>query len=153
MASTVFPAASAASKTRYVVELLSGTSWTVPAGCLYVNATLYGAGGGGGGSNGSSNPGSDGRGGQVVITNLATTPANSIAYAIGAGGSAQSAGGNTTFTGATTATGGALGAPSGHGGYTGGSGSNGEGAGNGAGGGGAAGGTGGSGKIALEYWI
>ena len=142
MASTVFPAAGAASKTRYVVTLLSGTSWTVPAGVTYVNARLYGAGGGG--QNGMEVRGGPG---QIVTTNVATTPANTVAYTIGAGGGNNTAGGNTTFTGATTASGGTNVNSNGN------NGPNGEGADNGgyAGGGGA--GTGGSGKIELEYWV
>jgi hypothetical protein len=47
MGISVFPAAGAASKTRYVETLTSGSSWTVPAGVTYVNATLVGGGGGG----------------------------------------------------------------------------------------------------------
>jgi len=102
MGVATFPAAAVA-KTRYVVTLLSGTSWTVPAGCLYVNAKLFGGGGGG---SGLGSTGGQPRGGQVVATNLATTPAASITYAIGAGGAVNAQGGSTTFTGATTAVGG-----------------------------------------------
>ena len=141
MASTVFPAPSAGSKTRYVVTLLSGTSWTVPAGCLYVNATLFGAGGGG-----QSGGVFRGGPGQVVTTNVATTPAASVSYAIGAGGGNNTAGGNTTFTGATTATGGTNVNTNGNNGPTG------QGADNGGYSGGGGAGTGGSGKIELEYW-
>ena len=135
MGSSVFPAASAASKTRYVVTLTSGTSWTVPAGCLYVNARLIGGGGGSGASGaaaqggsggnttftgattatggtggsgtsgqtttatrkgeagimpyipaGSGGPAALGYSGDDIETYLTTTPAASIAYAIGAGG-------------------------------------------------------------------
>ena len=100
MGISVIPAP-AAGKTPYVVTLLSGTSWTPPAGCLYVNATLIG----GGGSN-RSGTGSPPGGGQKIASSVATTPGVAISYAIGAGASTDAAGGNTTFTGATTANGG-----------------------------------------------
>ena len=102
------------SKTRYVVTLLSGTSWTVPTGCLYVNATLIGGGAGGGyAGNAAFTPLTSGFGGQKITSNITTTPGASIAYAIGAGGAGatsgayySTAGGTTTFTGATSAAGG-----------------------------------------------
>ena len=46
MGLSVFPAP-AAGKTAYRLTLLSGTSWTVPAGVTYVNVTLTGGGGAG----------------------------------------------------------------------------------------------------------
>ena len=108
MGSTVFPAASAASKTRYVTTLTSGTSYTVPAGVTYVNVKLFGGGGGSG--QGSGNPGQPGIGGRIISSTVVTIPGASIAYAIGAGGAlganVGATGGSTTFTGATTATGG-----------------------------------------------
>jgi hypothetical protein len=156
MASTVFPAIS---KTRYVTTLTSGTSYTVPAGVTYVNVTLIGGGGGGSGSGGTSPypTGVEGRGGQIVESNLATTPGASIAYAIGAGGTAAATsnsgggnGGTTTFTGATSATGG-NGASNNGGGV----GTAGQSANNGSGGGlqnnGSA--AGGAGAIYIEYWV
>lgn len=103
--------APAGSKTRYVETLTSGTSWTVPTGVEYVNATLVG-GGGSGASNNATAPSAPGYGGQIITTTVTTTPGASIAYTIGAGGAGASypgsgnAGGNTTFTGATTALGG-----------------------------------------------
>ena len=115
MGISVIPAPSAASKTRYTVTLLSGTSWTVPAGCLYVNATLVGGGGGGNGyGNNSDSAGWQGLGGQVVESTFITTPGASISYSIGAGGTGGASsqphnggtGGSTTMTGATTAAGG-----------------------------------------------
>jgi hypothetical protein len=157
MASTVFPAASAASKTRYVVNLLSGTSYTVPAGVTYINATLIGGGGSGATQDGitSGADGTFGQGGQIVTTNLATTPGASITYAIGAGGTGGaggdgSAGGSTTMTGCTTATGGRGGASPNGG--TPAAGSNGRGAANGGGNGPSSRGAGGSGMIEIEYW-
>ena len=149
MAISVIPAASAASKTRYVETLTSGTSYTVPASVTYVNATLIGGGGGGGGAS------VQGAGGAIIETNLTTTPGNSIAYAIGAGGGANSAGGSTTFTGVTTAVGGnpALSAATYNNGPIG---TIGLSAGNGGGpansSGGGSGLAGGDGMIILEYW-
>jgi len=77
MGSSIFPAPSS-SKTRYFSNLLSGTSWTVPAGVTYVNVTLIGGGGGSGSGIGTDFTGNNGN-----------------------------AGGTTTFTGATSAVGGA----------------------------------------------
>jgi hypothetical protein len=148
MGQSVFPAASAASKTRYVETLTSGTSWTVPAGVTYVNATLVGGGGGGGTSIRAFS-------GQVITTNVATTPGNTVAYAIGAGGYFTTKGGSTTFTGATTAIGGD---PGQNGNFydTGYAANPGIGAENGgragAIGGGGQGSYGGDGQIVLEYW-
>jgi hypothetical protein len=164
MGASTVPASDGAAKTRYVVNLTSGTSWTVPANVLYINATLRG--GGGSGSSGSLNGsqvvfGNLGSGGQVIATNLATSPGASIAYAIGAGGASVSgsnsgsSGGTTTFTGATSAVGGTGGGASssagnagtatlsaGNGGQFGGySGS------------GLASGAGGNGSIEIEYWV
>ena len=72
-----------AQKTSYRTSLLSGTSWTVPAGVTYINATLIGGGGGAGSSGGGA-----------------------------AAGNAGTAGGSTTMTGATTALGGTAGTAS-----------------------------------------
>jgi len=78
MAIAVFPAPVVTAKTAYRLSLLSGTSWTVPAGVTYVNVTLVGGGGGSPSSGGS-----------------------------GFAGNSGNAGGTTTFTGATSANGGA----------------------------------------------
>ena len=147
--------AQSAPATRRVETLTSGTSWTVPAGISYVNATLVGGGGGGMGtrnSGGVDGVGSNGTGGQVITTSLAVTSGASITYAIGAGGSggginaAGSSGGNTTFTGATSAAGGT----GGNAGAT----QNGINAGNfGVGSGTGTGNSGGSGQIILEYFL
>jgi hypothetical protein len=107
----------ASSKTRYVVTLTSGTSWTVPTGCTNINATLQGGGGAGNVTYGSSGTGGNQNGmpGQMITTNFNTTPGASITYAIGAGGIAGVSGsspvtpgngGTTTMTGATSAVGG-----------------------------------------------
>lgn len=139
--------------TRKVVTLTSGTSWTVPAKVTYVNAKLFGGGGAGNGNitSGSYYVSGDGASGQVIETTVTTTPGASIAYSIGAGGTANGgAGGSTTFTGATTAAGGN------GGGGAGAVGTAGEGANNYGVGGtayNAGGGNGGAGKITLEYWI
>ena len=105
MGSTVFPAP-AAGKTRYALTLTSGTSWTVPAGVTYVNVTLQGGGGGCG-----AQVATRGMPGQLVTSNVATTPGAAITYAIGGGGGKSTggkggSGGTTTFTGATSAGGG-----------------------------------------------
>jgi hypothetical protein len=152
MAITAYPVALAK---RTVVTLTSGTSWTVPAGVIYVNATLFGAGQAGGapalaGGVDYGQRGIVGNGGQVISTFVSTTPGASISYAIGAGGTASTAingasGGTTTFTGATSATGGsgvgAVGQSANNGGaagvFTGTP---------------VAGGNGGAGKIEIEYW-
>ena len=112
MGISVFPAPVAGSKTKFVTTLTSGTDYTVPAGVTYLNVTLVGGGGGGGSANTSN--GLAGSGGQIIMSNFATTPGASVAYAIGAGGtggvsgsnSPGGIGGTTTMTGATSATGG-----------------------------------------------
>lgn len=164
MAINTFPATSA-DKTRRVITLTSGTSWTVPAGVTFVNATLIGGGGGGGGSslsNSVAGAAVNGLGGAIVESTVVTTPGTNISYSIGAGGTGGSPsypwtggfGGSTTFTGATTAAGGGYGMNFGVGidGAVGTSylaNNNGGGA---AGGNSRTGGTGGSGCIILEYW-
>jgi len=164
MASTVFPAASAAAKTQFRTTLTSGTSYTVPANVTYLNVTLVGGGGGGGGGSYNANyvSGSEGLGGETISSTLSATAGNSIAYAIGGGGTAGAAGssgvpggdgGTTTFTGATSAGGGGGGITDSNTNRTGKTGKissfvNG-------GGGGAAnasGGAGGAGCIIVEYW-
>jgi hypothetical protein len=156
MASTVFPAPSAAGKTMYRTTLTSGTSYTVPTGVTYLNVTLVAGGGGGCNSIGTDRVGHPGLPGQVISSTLSATAGASITYAIGAGGAGGAeggasggTGGNTTFTGATTATGGN--------GAIFGSASTATAAGTTANNGGAgqnyfAAGTGGAGKIDIEYW-
>lgn len=149
MGQSVFPAPSAG-KTRYALTLTSGTSWTVPVGVTYINATLVGGGGAGGTgfeSGSATCSANRGTGGQVITTSLSTTPGASITYAIGAGG------GNTTMTGATTANAGNGGGGGNNGGSTG---TAGQGARNGGTGGsysGSGGGAGGAGVIFIEYWV
>ena len=157
-------------RTRYLVTLTSGTSYTVPTNVTYLNVTLRGGGGGGGAGMtlASGTPltyglGHDGFGGQVVSSTLAVSSGASISYAIGAGGAGDATGGSgggtggtTTFTGATSATGGLGGSHSGNAGKAG---TDYLTAGNGGSGGvssssGAqAGGAGGAGSIDVEYWL
>ena len=150
MASTVFPVASAG-KTSFRTMLTSGTSYTVPTGATYLNITTIG-GGGGGSAGGNSYNGIPGTGGVVAYSTLTATSGGSIAYAIGAGGVANSDGGTTTFTGATSAAGG-------KGGNTGGvtaigmlNAANNMGRG-GSGNGSITGGVGAAGSIIIEYWV
>ena len=157
MGSTVFPAASAASKTMFRTTLTSGTSYTVPANVTYLNVTLMGGGGGAGGTAGNGYGSKQGGAGELISSTLSATAGASIAYAIGAGGAGGSAngtgGGTTTFTGATSAAGGSGGSGgtggSGYAGKTGyatnGGGDNGDGS-------SSSGGAGGAGCIYVEYW-
>lgn len=149
--------AAASPKTRRVVTLLSGTSWTVPAGVEYVNATLIGGGGGGQGTlnvDGSAANARPGNGGSIVSSTVSTTPGSSITYAIGAGGvggdggttNNGGVGGDTTFTGATTAPGGSSSAGAGAAYLSAGNGGN-------SGFKGTAGASGGAGSIILEYFL
>ena len=50
MGISVFPAPSAASKTRFFKSLTSSSSFTVPTGVTYLNVTCIGGGGGAGGA-------------------------------------------------------------------------------------------------------
>jgi len=162
MASTVFPAASAAAKTQFRTTLTTGTSYTVPANVTYLNVTLVGGGGGGGYASSSTGVSAcNGYGGQVICSTLSATAGNTIAYAIGAGGTGGYgaaedgvAGGDTTFTGATTAGGGNGGTGAGRGNTNqkqtgifsmGGNGGPTK-------GGGEIGGNGAAGYITVEYW-
>jgi hypothetical protein len=64
MAISVFPVPIAASKTRYAVTLISGTSYTVPAGVTRLNVELFG----GGGSSGAAYSGTRSAGGTTTMT-------------------------------------------------------------------------------------
>ncbi len=92
--------------------LLSGTSYTTPAGCASIYVEAQGAGGGG---NINTYGGCGGGGGGMAARWFSITPATAYAYTIGAGGSAGAgggaAGGDTTFTaaGVTITGGGGLG--------------------------------------------
>lgn len=135
MGQSVFPAP-AAGKTRRITTLTSGTSYTVPANVTFLNVTLVGGGSGhGSSSTNQAHPG------QAISSTFSVTPGASITYAIGAGGSPNSAGGSTTMTGATTANGGSNTVG------TAGLGANNQGDTNGNGA------TGGAGSIEIEYWV
>lgn len=73
MGYSVFPAPIAGGKTSVKTSLTSGTSWTVPAGVTYVNATLYGGGGGGGQGTNNSGTGSGGSGGTTTFGALSAS--------------------------------------------------------------------------------
>jgi hypothetical protein len=167
MGISVFPAPSAASKTRFLATLTSGTSWTVPAGVTYVIATLFGGGGGGGAGGNNATPGSTG--GTTTFTGATSAvggvggPAQSrdTSYAgnaagansnLGGQGATRSDGGNSTgaaeigqrgmiiSTQVSTTPGSTISYSIGAGGNAGTSGD------------GSNGGAGGSGRIEIEYW-
>lgn len=73
----------------------SGTSWTCPIGVRSAEVTAIGGGGG------FPATGGGGGGGNCIRTYI-TSPATTYTYAIGAGGSSNTDGGNTTFTDGTT---------------------------------------------------
>jgi hypothetical protein len=112
--SVINPAPVSGGKTRKVATLNSGSSWTVPAGINYVNATLIGGGGGCGRSWNVAYISNQGGSGQIVQSTVNTTPGANINYSIGGGGNSASdsggsrggTGGTTTFTGASSALGG-----------------------------------------------
>lgn len=95
--------------------LLSGTSYTVPAGVTDMNVILVGGGGGSGTTDGNNQAHDRPMGGpgQIRHSTLSVTPGQTISYSIGGGGSgaggnstAGGAGGTTTMTGAVSASGG-----------------------------------------------
>ena len=88
MAASTFPSAS--NKTRYVVTLLSGTSWTVPAGVTYINVLRKGGDGGDGAISG----GVGGAGGDTTFTGLANATGG-VGASINFGGTAQQIYGKT----------------------------------------------------------
>jgi hypothetical protein len=94
MGISVFPAPSAASKTRYVETLTSGTTYTVPAGVNYLNVTTIGGGGNGSGIKRNSYAGSTGSDGGTTTFTGATSAAGGQAGPVGnAGGSTGPTGG------------------------------------------------------------
>lgn len=136
------------------VILTSGTSWTVPYTWNNSDNSVICIGGGAGGRSSSGDAGGGGGGARVKNTNVSLTPGGTVSYAIGAGGAAGVAGGDTTFNSSamvakggattTTATGGAGGSSASSTGttkYSGGSGGTGGSGQTGGGGGGAAGDT------------
>lgn len=162
MGVVVFPAPVAGGKIQKKITLTSGTSWTVPTGVTDINVLLVGGGGGSSASNGDGGANGPGSPGNAVWSTLTTTPAASISYTIGAGGTAAvnfpaaaaGAGGSTTFTGATTATGGNGGKKDGSGNTGSVSFANNGGPNNFAGSGMSTNGNvGGAGYIEIEYWV
>lgn len=95
-----------------LVQLTSGTTYTVEAGVYKLYVECFGAGGGGGKGFSVAISAGGGAGGYSAGW-LDVTPGQSITYAIGSGGAGAttagsgSAGGNTTFAGVFTANGGA----------------------------------------------
>ena len=92
-----------------VVFTASGT-WTVPAGVTEAKVILVGGGyGGGRGQDGTMEapglPGTDGEGGKVFYGDLNIVPGNTFTVTIGAGGTANSDPGDTTFGAYTSADG------------------------------------------------
>ncbi len=119
MGSSVFPTpVVAGAKTRYTTTLLSGSSYTVPAGVTLINVMRAGGHGGstisgfGPGEAGGAttftglqsapggNPGlsisgnTDGQSPRIIQDSLVVTPGASIAYSIGIGGFS---GGNAAY--------------------------------------------------------
>ena len=92
--STADPVWASASATVVFVRLTTGTSWTVPTG---VNAVYVEVIGGGGGGTISNSPGEGGLTARHFF--LASSLGTTVTYAIGAGGGAGNAGGNTVFAG------------------------------------------------------
>lgn len=103
--------------TNVVVILRAGTTWTVPFNWNKDSSVVICIGAGAGGGNNNSGPVGGGGGGARAITyNLDLTPGSTVPIGIGAGGSAGSSGGATSFNNglvfaqggstATTATGG-----------------------------------------------
>ena len=93
--STADPVWASASATVVFVRLTTGTSWTVPTGVNAVYVEVIGGGSGGGAGGGY--PGEGGLTARHFF--LASSLGTSVTYAIGAGGAAASAGGNTVFAG------------------------------------------------------
>lgn len=92
------------------IFLTSGTSWTVPTTWNNAVNTIEVIGGGGGGSGGATgNSGSSAQGGAgggggayTKITNATLTPGASVTIAVGSGGAASSAGGDTYICNSTS---------------------------------------------------
>ncbi len=79
------------------VILTSNTSWTVPYTWNNSNNSVTCIGGGAGGRSSSGDAGGGGGAARVKNTNVSLTAGASVSYAIGAGGAAGVAGGDTTF--------------------------------------------------------
>ena len=101
LASFVIGLGSGVASNATTVYLTSDTSWTVPSDWNSSNNSIEVIGAGGGGQTASSFfPGSGGGGGGFSkIANLPLTPGSHVVYAVGVGGAAGSAGGDTWFNG------------------------------------------------------
>ena len=95
--STADPAWTSISAAVTFVRLTTGTSWTVPTGTRAVFVEVIGGGGGGEGGGTTRNPGEGGLIARHFF--LASSLGATVTYAIGAGGAADTAGGNTVFAG------------------------------------------------------
>ena len=97
--STADPIWAASSVTTSFTRLTTGTSWTVPTAANAVYVEVIGGGGGGqsGSGSGSRRPGEGGLTARHFF--LASSLGTTVTYAIGAGGAAGAAGGNTVFAG------------------------------------------------------
>lgn len=107
---------------EFIAELTSGTSFAKPSGFSWFRVTKYGGGGGGDGSDIDTNNrkmgGGGSAGGKVVTYYKSEDLPSSIAYSIGAGGSAgdKDLGPNLSGSGGLTTFNGELPAPGGRGG-------------------------------------
>ena len=98
-------AASCGPLTTQVILLTSGSSWTVPADWNNSNNSIEVIGGGGGGGNSPGNPSAGGGGAYSKVVNIMLNPGSTTRYAIGFGGGATGAGGDTYFcTGTSSCT-------------------------------------------------
>lgn len=96
---------------QFIVSTAGSSSWTVPAGVTSIDFLLIGGGGGGCSAGGG---GAGGGGGSRRRTGHAVTSGEVINYTVGAGGAADSNGGDSTFDAITA--GGGQGSTSGTGG-------------------------------------
>ena len=85
------------------VFLVAGSTWTVPGNWNSANNTIEVIGGGGGGANGTADGHGASGGGAAYAKaiNVTLTPNATVAYAIGAAGAVQGAGGDTWFCNST----------------------------------------------------
>lgn len=90
MPSFSIPGGGGGSKTRYYLSLVSGTSWTVPAGVTRINVLLVGGGGGGGGVDSGTSNIAAGNGGTTTFTGATSAPG-------GLGGQGVNFGGGGNF--------------------------------------------------------
>lgn len=107
MGLTIVPAPVVASVNLQETQILSSTTFTVPAGVTKLWASVYGGGGGAVYLSGNSQIGSNGLAGAVVTEQLTVTPGASLTATIGAGGtgsgSPSGSGSNSVFSTITAA--------------------------------------------------